>query len=153
MLKYTNYQLTFSEIPEEVTLCINLSNCPIHCKDCHSKFLWGDNGTELTEDMIDLMLESKNADLCTCVCFMGGDNDHEALFKIAKYVKERKPEMKTGWYSGLEEADKRGLEFFDYIKTGGYDAEKGSLKFETTNQRLYKIVDKEMIDITNKFWL
>ena len=153
MLKYTNYQLTFSEIPEEVTLCINISNCPIHCKDCHSKFLWRDSGYELNEEVIDDLLSCRSADLCTCICFMGGDNDHETLFKLAKHVKEKRPNMKTGWYSGLEEVTEGATKVFDYIKVGPYIAEKGSLNFETTNQRLYKIENNELIDITKRFWL
>jgi len=39
MLKYTTAQVVFSEIPDEITLAINLSNCPIHCPNCHSKEL------------------------------------------------------------------------------------------------------------------
>ena len=39
MLKYLDTMVTFSEIPDEVTLCINLTNCPYHCPDCHSKEL------------------------------------------------------------------------------------------------------------------
>ena len=55
MLKYTTAQVTFRELPDEVTLCINISNCPIHCPECHSKELWGDIGTDLTiEEFLDI---------------------------------------------------------------------------------------------------
>ena len=54
MLKYTTAEVTFREIPDEITLCINISNCPIHCADCHSKELWGDIGTELSFDELKL---------------------------------------------------------------------------------------------------
>lgn len=31
MLKYVNCGIVFQEIPDEVTLSINISNCPCHC--------------------------------------------------------------------------------------------------------------------------
>lgn len=36
MLKYTDTRVTFSEVPDEVTLCINISGCLCHCEWCHS---------------------------------------------------------------------------------------------------------------------
>lgn len=32
MVKYTDIQVTFREIPDEITLCINISGCPNHCE-------------------------------------------------------------------------------------------------------------------------
>ena len=46
MLKYYNAMVVFEEIPDEITLAINITNCPCHCVGCHSKFLWEDVGTE-----------------------------------------------------------------------------------------------------------
>ena len=40
MLKYVNCGIVFQEIPDEVTLSINISNCPCHCPGCHSNYLW-----------------------------------------------------------------------------------------------------------------
>ena len=42
--------ITFSEVPDEISLCINISNCPIKCPDCHSKFLWENIGKEITDE-------------------------------------------------------------------------------------------------------
>lgn len=62
-------------------------------------------------------------------------------------------ELKVGWYSGKQELSKDiDIENFDYIKLGPYIEDLGGLKSPNTNQRLYKIIDGEMIDITNKFW-
>ena len=44
IMKYVNESVVFAEIPDEVTLAINISNCPCRCPGCHSKFLWGDIG-------------------------------------------------------------------------------------------------------------
>ena len=48
MLKYTNTDIVFQEIPDEVTLAVNLSGCPCRCPGCHSPQLWGDIGEPLT---------------------------------------------------------------------------------------------------------
>lgn len=153
MLKYTNYQLSFAEIPEETNICINISNCPNHCPDCHSKWLWNDAGYDLTTDTIDDILNSKNAELATCIVFMGGDVDPKSVFELAKYIKGKYSSLKTGWYSGAETIADGAVDVFDYIKIGPYKKEYGSLNFETTNQRLYKIEKRKLINITEKFWL
>ena len=35
MLKYLNTQVTFSEIPDEITLCINITGCKVGCEGCN----------------------------------------------------------------------------------------------------------------------
>ena len=52
MLRYADYDIVFQEIPDEVTLAINLSNCPNHCKGCHSAYLMEDVGEPLTEESL-----------------------------------------------------------------------------------------------------
>ena len=47
MLKYVNTMVTFSEVPDEISLCIEISNCKCHCKNCHSPYLPDDIGEEL----------------------------------------------------------------------------------------------------------
>ena len=49
MLKYVDTKIVFREVPDEITLCINISNCPCHCKGCHSPYLAEDIGTVLDE--------------------------------------------------------------------------------------------------------
>lgn len=153
MLKYTNYQLGFAEVPEETSICINISNCPNHCPDCHSKFLWNDAGYELNEEVIDDILQSKDAALATCFCFMGGDAEPKRVWELSDFIREKYQNIKTAWYSGAASMDINAIQHFDYIKIGPYIKEFGSLNLETTNQQLFKIVDGELIDITNKFWL
>lgn len=72
MLRYADYDIVFQEIPDEVTLAINLSNCPNHCKGCHSAYLMEDVGEPLTEESLSTLL-GKYGKAITCVCFMGGD--------------------------------------------------------------------------------
>ena len=44
MLKYVDAKVVFAEVPDEVTLAINISNCPCQCKGCHSSYLAQDIG-------------------------------------------------------------------------------------------------------------
>ena len=93
MLKYVETAVTFSEIPDEVTLCINISNCPCHCKGCHSPYLAEDIGILLADwaeyskeehsinTPIDKLIEANEG--ITCVCLMGGDSDTELLNALA----------------------------------------------------------------------
>jgi anaerobic ribonucleoside-triphosphate reductase activating protein len=150
MVKYYNAMVVFEEIPDEITLAINITNCPCHCDGCHSKFLWEDIGTPLTSDELDLLIE-KNEGI-TCVCFMGGDAKPDIICTMAEYVHEVK-HLKVGWYSGMDSFYKDiDFKWFDYIKIGHYDAKMGGLDKKTTNQHLYKITSEKKIDITSKLW-
>jgi anaerobic ribonucleoside-triphosphate reductase activating protein len=154
MVKYYNAMVVFEEIPNEITLAINLTNCPCHCKGCHSKFLWEDTGTELTIEELDRLI-NKN-DGITTVCFMGGDASPEAVSLLAEYTHEIR-KLKVGWYSGMDElSDKINLDWFDYVKIGHYDEDLGPLNKETTNQKLFRVSkfenDYQLMDITYLFW-
>ena len=153
MLKYVNSGVVFQEIPDEVTLSINISNCPCRCPGCHSKYLWGDVGEPLTPSVLDQFICDYGNNI-TCVCFMGGDADPEYVNQLAQYMHREHPSYKVAWYSGriripsvVRKSD------FDYIKIGPYIAHLGCLKDRTTNQRLYKhITGDDFIDITARFW-
>lgn len=150
-MKYYNTMVVFREVPDEITLAINITNCPCKCPSCHSKFLWGDTGTELDFKVINsLILANKGI---SCICFMGGDADPKYINELAKYVKENTT-LKVAWYSGRDEISKDiDVKWFDFIKIGRYDDQYGPLDKETTNQRFYYIgKDSELIDRTNVFW-
>ena len=51
MLKYFDYSVTFAEFPDEVSLCVNLSNCPNKCEKCSESWLAQDIGTVLNKDI------------------------------------------------------------------------------------------------------
>lgn len=160
MLKYVNTDVVFQEIPNETTLAINISNCPCHCKGCHSAYLAEDIGDYL--DLGALMrLIDKNKGI-TCIAFMGGDSEPQSINMLAGII--RTNGLLTAWYSGRQELAK-GIELknFNFIKLGPYIEELGGLKSPTTNQRLYEVkmskeVDEKgnpiygLEDITNIFW-
>ena len=153
-MKYTDTQIGFQEFPDEISLLINISNCPFHCPGCHSPELWKDIGIELTFDELNKLIQSNKG--ITCVGFMGG-NLKEINF-LAEYVKNINPVLKVGWYTGgiVEGNEFIKLEFLDYIKSGPYIKELGGLNYPSTNQRFYKIVHlentTEWLNLTYKFW-
>ena len=171
MLKYESYFVVFQEVPNEVTLGINVSGCPYKCKGCHSPFLWKDEGTPLLDNLENIIKLYEN--LITCVCFFGGDHNESDLIKCLKICKKYK--LKTCLYSGhgdgkpyhtSEEAEKE-LEYFntymqylDYLKIGRYNYLKGGLNSKNTNQIFYKIVhfdnnstrNYKIYDITSLFY-
>ena len=151
MLKYVNTLIGFAEIPDEISLCINISNCPCHCEGCHSPYLAEDIGEPLDlQHLTDLIDSNKGI---TCVCIMGGDANPSEVDDIAQDIKEYYPELKVGWYSGRQELSKEiNLENFDAIKLGPYIEELGPLNSKTTNQKFYKIKENKLIDRTNLFW-
>lgn len=152
MLKYVNTGIVFQEIPDEVTLAVNISNCPIRCPGCHSSYLWKDIGEELTPGVIDLWAKKLGPDI-TCISFMGGDSDPAEVDRLAAYVYKTYPEYKVGWYSGRQKLSVAiNKENFDFIKLGPYESQLGGLKEKTTNQRLYKKTDGEFRDVTSRFW-
>lgn len=165
MLKYTDTQVVFEEIPDEITLAINISNCPHHCPGCHSPYLRENIGEELYgEDLIGL-IEKNNG--ITCVLFMGEGKDEDALFKLIDLLRRfYGKSIKIGLYTGGNDASPFLWENLDYIKLGPYIEECGPLNKETTNQRLYKRTGGEHLDsvlvngkrhmpwtdITYRFW-
>lgn len=169
MLKYVDTAVTLSEIPDEITLCINISNCPCYCKGCHSAYLAEDTGEPLIyyNDRCNKYITSIDEIIAnnigiTCVSIMGGDSEPDMVNALAQYIKDNYDySLKTAWYSGRQELSKEiELKNFDYIKIGPYIEERGPLNNPNTNQRFYKVHKKvisgiegyELEDETYKFW-
>lgn len=162
MIKYVDTKVVFQEIPDETTLAINISNCPCHCKGCHSSYLAEDIGTPLDEDsLVELLLNNKGI---TCIAFMGGDSDPEYINWLASIMRDMNDgepgnwaDVKIAWYSGRQELSPDiDLRNFDYIKLGPYIEEKGPLSSRTTNQVMLQIDNscgRSIVkDITSRFW-
>lgn len=179
MLKYVNYDIVFQELPNETTLAINISNCPCHCKGCHSSYLAEDIGKPLIFREIERLIKENEG--ITAICFMGGDSEPKLINHYAKLIRESTIDetvdsftvtkdvelpnpIRIGWYSGRQELSKDiDIKNFNYIKLGPYIEELGGLKNPNTNQRLYEVqmsreIDENgdpvygLMDITNVFW-
>lgn len=164
MLKYVNYDIVFQELPNETTLAINISNCPCHCKGCHSSYLAEDIGKPLIFREIERLIKENEG--ITAICFMGGDSEPKLINHYAKLIRESTIDetvtkdvelpkgikipagstrkipnpIRIGWYSGRQELSKDiDIKNFNYIKLGPYIEELGGLKNPNTNQRLYEV--------------
>ena len=93
MLKYVNTGIVFQEIPNEVTLAINISNCPCHCPGCHSHYLWEDIGLPLNADAIDAFADQYGKDITcikTIISPMVNKQDFDYI-KIGPFIKHLGP--------------------------------------------------------------
>ena len=142
MIKYAEVLVTFAEVPDEITLCFNITNCKIHCPKCHSKWLWDDVGTPLTISELNKEIE-KNKGI-TCVAFMGGTIEILPLLKRCKELN-----LKTCWYSG-DKYNEKLLEYLDYYKYGPFI--EYPLNNKLTNQVFLSKNNGHWNDITYKFW-
>ncbi|MFI3302592.1 MAG: anaerobic ribonucleoside-triphosphate reductase activating protein [Rikenellaceae bacterium] len=148
-LKFVSYDVVFQEVPDEVSLALNISGCPNRCPGCHSAHLMEDVGEELSVENITSLVERYRSSI-TCVCFMGGDAEPALIESLAEFVHSAFG-LRSAWYSGREVMPLK-LNSFDYIKLGDYREECGGLSQRTTNQRMYKVADGELEDITYIFW-
>lgn len=145
-LKCYNYDIVAQEIPDEITLALNISGCPNRCPGCHSPWLWGDEGLEVNEHFLNLVLGKYGEDI-TCVCIMGGDQAPSSVNAVAAFIKSNYAGLKTAWYSGAEEISHLvELSNFDFIKIGPYIQERGGLRSKNTNQIFYKVLESGKLE-------
>lgn len=148
MIKYITSQVTFEELPTEVTLSLSISNCQNRCLGCHSPELRGNMGIELTDAELKRLI-NKNSGV-NCVLLLGEGNDKGRLVELASLI--RGIGLKAALYSGRDKVEEDLFQVFDYIKVGRWDERFGPLNSRTTNQILYKIENNQCINITEKFW-
>lgn len=150
MIKYVPEMtsVVMEEIPDRVTLAVDISNCRGNCEGCHSPFLREDVGEPLTEEVV-RKLVGENFGV-NCFLFLGEGRDPETLVALAGCV--RSLGLSAALYSGRTEIEPFIWDAFDYVKTGPYIPEKGPLDRPTTNQRLFRRVDGKWEDITARFW-
>ena len=155
MIKYVPQMtsVVIEEIPDCVTLAVEISNCQGNCIGCHSPFLKTDIGEELTESVIDSLLADNFG--VDCFLFLGEGKDPARLLALAEYVRSRG--VASALYSGRTRGEDEFYRVFDYVKVGPYIEEFGPLNSRTTNQRLYRVQMDEsgapqIKDITSKFW-
>ena len=149
MLKFVDTLVSFQEVPDEITLCINIANCPCHCEGCHSPYLAEDIGEYLTPTKLLELINSNKG--ISCVSFMGGDSNPGDINGLAVVIRYQ-TNLKIAWYSGRQYIPEGlNLSYFDYIKIGPYIPKLGGLDKETTNQIMYKVDNGNLINITYRF--
>ena len=132
------------EVPNEISLAINISDCPYKCKGCHSMYLWDYIGDYLIDDIDNLLNKYNN--LISCVCFMGGDQNQDELLYCLQKAKKKK--LKTCLYTGNDDINSISNEIIknlDYIIIGRYIEKFGGLNCKTTNQKMFDLNNNEEI--------
>ena len=146
-------QLLLREVPDEISLGISISQCPYRCKGCHSEYLQGDVGEVLTEEVLSATIKRHSG--ITCVCFLGGDGNRDAMCRMFAFVKENF-KLKVAWYSGDSSVHDETLAFIDYIKVGPYVEALGPIDNPATNQKFFRVIHSEdgvsLSDETFRFW-
>jgi anaerobic ribonucleoside-triphosphate reductase activating protein len=140
--------VVLEEIPDRVSLAVDISNCRGNCVGCHSPFLKQDIGEELTPGVIDSLVADNFG--VNCFLFLGEGQDPGTLLDLARYARGKG--LEAALYSGREEVEPAFWEVFDYIKLGPYRPECGPLNNPATNQRLYHVEKGLPKDITSRFW-
>lgn len=149
MVYFGDVDVTFSELPNEVSLTISIMGCGNNCKGCHSPHLRGEGGKLLDIDTLQEYL-TEYAEYITAVTFLGGDNNN-ALVGLLDYIKTQYPQLKLCIYSGNNSIPEDMEVYLDYLKLGSYIEELGGLSSPLTNQVMYKLTDNGYEDITYKF--
>lgn len=138
-LRYFNITSTLQDVPNELSMCINIAGCPWQCEGCSwKKVTEGMTRYELTITDLQNILRKDNNNH-SCICFMGGDWENDLIY----FVKEAKTYgYKTCLYTGGKTIHTDLLKYLDYIKVGAYKKELGGLDSPITNQRLLTIGDQ-----------
>ena len=148
MLKYLDKAIVLQEVPDEISLALEITNCPYNCKNCHSPHLRENIGIYLTTEEIESLIK-ENPDI-SCICLMGGDSERQDIIRIANIIHSH--HLKIAFYSGSKDIDLNIVNYLDYYKVGPYIETLGPLNNKNTNQIMYLINNKLMKNITEKFW-
>ena len=124
-LSYTTEQITFQEVPNEISLSFLIAGCPLKCKGCHSADSWSvtsevnkanetvkskihpinsNTRSQLTKEYLENRIKQYQ-DMISCVLFLGGEWKIRQLIELLQTVKNSKyanPSLKTCLYTGLE---------------------------------------------------
>lgn len=121
-LNYTTEQITFQEVPNEISLSFLIAGCPLRCKGCHSADSWratskanevnetvkskihpinSNTKNQLTKEYLETRIKQYQ-DMISCVLFLGGEWEIEKLIELLQTVKNTNPSLKTCLYTGLE---------------------------------------------------
>lgn len=127
MQKLYSYDITFEEIPGQVSLVLAFSGCTNKCEGCHTPWLHEDVGEEYKIKKLDELLK-KYSNSVNCVVLLGGeDHCNDEFVKLCNSYN-----LDTGLYTGRKEFKApNGLR---YLKTGPYTPSKGPLSSAETNQ-------------------
>lgn len=152
MLRYSHEQIVWQEVPGETSLAYTIAGCPVGCKGCHSVDTWpAGSGQPLAQDYF-LARLALYQDLISCVLFLGGEWQPNALLSLLRLSKAQG--LKTCLYTGLDsvsgELSQAICQELDYLKTGPWVAARGGLENPDTNQKFIHVASGEILNF--RFW-
>jgi anaerobic ribonucleoside-triphosphate reductase activating protein len=139
---YDKIDVVFQEVPNEISLTIRFTGCPLQCKGCHSENSKSAQGTYLSMDKF-IELLNKHESRVSCVLFMGG----EWYADLHKYIQvANEMNFKTCLYTGLNNVHPKLVEQLTYLKTGPWIESRGGLDNENTNQVFTNLQTGEILN-------
>ena len=143
-MKYLRKSIVMQEVPEHVSLCFEITECPYACDGCHSPELQEDVGMSLTPSIFISHIK-RYEKLFDCVLFFGGDHEPHSLIELLNIAKSF--ELKTCLWTGSDIVRPDILCLLDFLKTGRYIKELGPLGSPTTNQKYINLKTGESIHV------
>lgn len=104
-----------------VRTALFVSGCRLHCKGCFNKAAWDfKSGTEMTDEIIDNILESIDHDYIDGLSILGGEpmdeNNQEGVWYVIQKFRDKFGDTKSIWmWSGYYKDDAPKTEFTDKI--------------------------------------
>ena len=142
-------QITFQEVPDEVSISFMISGCPLKCKWCHSEEQDKDNSVwEVLSEQLFMNKLLRYKWLITCVCFLWWEWHNKELINYLKLA--RGNWLRTCLYTWLLNVNEELKSNLDYLKTWPRIEFLWWLNSRKTNQRMKNLRTWE--DITHKFW-
>lgn len=129
-------------------LVVFLQGCKWNCEGCHNPHLFPlDEGIEIDEVQLAKIILKKINSMHSGITFSGGDPilQKEALLKVIKYIRSRKPDINIWVYTGFLFEDINNLPLLkeiDVLVDGQFKLNEKdiSLKFKgSANQRVIDI--------------
>ncbi|UOB18703.1 anaerobic ribonucleoside-triphosphate reductase activating protein [Abyssalbus ytuae] len=144
IMNYSNVQIVLQEVPGQISICFNITGCPLKCKGCHSSHLGKKgSGEKLTSESYMKILNQYKG-FAGCVLFMGGEwhkNELIQFLKTAKYMG-----YLTCLYTGMKEVDAEITTELTWLKTGPWISELGGLESKNTNQKFIEVKTKKLLN-------
>ena len=144
MLRYHDIQIVLQEVPNHISLCFNITGCPLRCKGCHSPFLWKNGSGEILTDVVFISFIEKYKNMISCILFMGGEWEEEDLIQKLKIAKTKG--LETCLYTGYDDVSKEIKNQLTWLKTGAWIAEQGGLDSPITNQKFVEIKTNTLLN-------
>lgn len=129
-LNYTTEQITFQEVPNEISLSFLIAGCPLKCKGCHSADSWRVTSEAHKASEAEIVIKE---DVITTNKSKIYPINSNAKNQLTKEINEVNRQYNIGWTYIFEN------NLLDYLKTGRWIRELGGLDNKNTNQRFYKV--------------